>query len=83
MAADMKAVTGNAPDPGAVDRLSKSPFYNALLLRAANIPAYGVSGVFIEEGDNRAHGKDERIRLSHFYAGLDFYDRFIRVLVGR
>jgi acetylornithine deacetylase/succinyl-diaminopimelate desuccinylase-like protein len=186
IAADMKAVTGNAPDPGAVDRLSKNPFYNALLrttcvatmleaghgvsalpqraeatlscrilpgqtsawllerlreaiaddgieiswqfnepsdppastlrpdlfaavrkavdgmspgvtvqagmttsatdsrfLRAANIPSYGVSGVFIEEGDNRAHGKDERIRISDFYAGLDFYDRFMRMLVGR
>ena len=31
IAADMKAVTGNAPNPGAVDRLSKNPFYNALL----------------------------------------------------
>jgi acetylornithine deacetylase/succinyl-diaminopimelate desuccinylase-like protein len=52
-------------------------------LRAANIPSYGVSGVFIEEGDNRAHGKDERIRISDFYAGLDFYDRYMRMLVGR
>jgi acetylornithine deacetylase/succinyl-diaminopimelate desuccinylase-like protein len=185
-AGDMQAAAGNPPDPAAVDRLSKDPFYNALLrttcvatmlkaghgpsalpqraeatincrivpgqtsawlmntlreaiaddgvaiswqfnepsdppasplrpdvfsaakksvdsmwpgvivlpgmmtgmtdsrfLRAANIPSYGVTGLFIEEGDNRAHGKDERIRISDFYAGLEFYDRFMKALVGQ
>jgi acetylornithine deacetylase/succinyl-diaminopimelate desuccinylase-like protein len=42
-----------------------------------------VSGIFIEEGDNRAHGKDERIRISDFYADIEFYDRFIKALIGR
>ena len=53
------------------------------ILRAAGIPSYGVSGLFIEQSDGRAHGKDERVRASDFYAGLDFYDQFVKALVGR
>ena len=56
---------------------------DARILRAAGIPSYGVSGLFIEEGDGRAHGKDERIRASDFYAGIEFYDQFVKALVGR
>jgi len=41
-----------------------------------------VTGLFIEEGDNRAHGKDERIRISDFYAGLEFYDQFVKLLAS-
>jgi acetylornithine deacetylase/succinyl-diaminopimelate desuccinylase-like protein len=56
---------------------------DARILRAAGIPSYGVSGLFIEEGDGRAHGKDERIRASDFYAGVEFYDQFVKALAGR
>jgi acetylornithine deacetylase/succinyl-diaminopimelate desuccinylase-like protein len=55
---------------------------DARFLRAAGIPTYGVSGAFIELGDLRAHGKDERIRVRDFYEGVDFYDRFMKKLVG-
>ncbi len=54
---------------------------DARFLRAAGIPSYGVSGLFIEQGDGRAHGRDERLRASDFYAGVDFYDRFMKALV--
>ena len=64
--------------PGLMTGMTDSRF-----LRAADIPSYGVTGLFIEEGDSRAHGKDERIRVSDFYAGLEFYDRFMKALVGR
>jgi acetylornithine deacetylase/succinyl-diaminopimelate desuccinylase-like protein len=56
---------------------------DARILRAAGIPSYGVSGLFIEQGDGRAHGKDERIRASDFYAGVEFYDQFVKALVVR
>jgi acetylornithine deacetylase/succinyl-diaminopimelate desuccinylase-like protein len=56
---------------------------DARILRAAGIPSYGISGLFIEQGDGRAHGKDERIRASDFYAGVEFYDQFVKALVGR
>jgi acetylornithine deacetylase/succinyl-diaminopimelate desuccinylase-like protein len=49
-------------------------------LRGAGIPTYGASGVFIDEGDYRAHGRDERIRVRDFYQGVEFYSRFIRAL---
>jgi acetylornithine deacetylase/succinyl-diaminopimelate desuccinylase-like protein len=50
-------------------------------LRADGIPAYGISGAFIEQGDMRAHGKDERIRVGDFYRGVDFYDQFMKTLL--
>lgn len=56
---------------------------DARILRAAGIPSYGISGLFIEQGDGRAHGKDERIRTRDFYAGVEFYDQFVKELVGR
>ncbi len=77
-----KSVDGMGPGitvlPGMDTGMTDSRF-----LRAAGIPSYGVSCLFIEEGDNRAHGKDERVRVSDFYAGLDCYDRFMKALVSR
>lgn len=55
---------------------------DAVFLRAAGIPTYGISGVFLDEDDVRSHGRDERIRVRDFYAGLEFYDRFVKALAG-
>lgn len=49
-------------------------------LRAAGIPTYGVSGVFIGMDDVRAHGRDERILETSFYQGVDFFYRYIKAL---
>ena len=49
-------------------------------LRDAGIPTYGVSGVFIDMDDVRAHGRDERILESSFYSGVDFFYRYIKAL---
>jgi hypothetical protein len=36
---------------------------------------YGVSGIFADEDDIRAHGRDERILVKSFYDSIDFmYD---------
>lgn len=180
LAADMKAVAGNMPDSGAVDRLAKLPYYNALMrttcvatvleggnsinalpqlaratvncrllpgtsqaevvnkmtgvlndsqivvsviiplinspasdlnpeilqtvnrvsnslwpgipvlpvmgvgasdgkyLRAAGMPTYGISGVFLDVDDFRMHGKDERIRVDDFYDGLQYNYELIK-----
>lgn len=56
---------------------------DAVFLRSAGIPTYGVSGVFLDGDDVRAHGRDERIRVRDFYAGLEFYDRFVKALAGK
>ena len=44
----------------------------------AGIPSYGISGVGIDEDDIRAHGKDERLRVSSLDAGLQFFYLFLR-----
>ena len=36
-------------------------------LRQAGIPVYGVSGMFGDVDDVRAHGRDERIAVNAFY----------------
>jgi len=52
---------------------------DGLYLRNAGIPTYGVSGLFGELSDSRAHGKDERVRIDSFYDSV----QFLYVLVKR
>ncbi len=47
-------------------------------LRRAGIPAYGISGMFTDMDDVRAHGRDERIGVSDFYQGVEFMYNFIK-----
>ncbi|HZP65402.1 MAG TPA: M20/M25/M40 family metallo-hydrolase [Rudaea sp.] len=49
---------------------------------AAGLPSYGVSGLAVDRDDVRAHGRDERLRIDAFYAGLDFYGRLLRDLTS-
>jgi acetylornithine deacetylase/succinyl-diaminopimelate desuccinylase-like protein len=49
---------------------------------AAGIPSYGISGVALDQDDVRAHGKDERVRVSSFYDGVEFYYRYLKALTG-
>ncbi|MGB8491741.1 MAG: M20/M25/M40 family metallo-hydrolase [Bacteroidales bacterium] len=51
-------------------------------LRKAGIAVYGISGMFKDVDDVRAHGRDERIGSKEFYKGLEFMYRFIRALSG-
>lgn len=48
---------------------------DGVYLNVAGIPTYGVSGIFGDEDDVRAHGRGERILVKSFYEALDFmYD---------
>jgi acetylornithine deacetylase/succinyl-diaminopimelate desuccinylase-like protein len=49
-------------------------------LRNAGIPSYGHSGLASEPGDNRAHGKDERLAVKSFYDGLEYQYRLVKAL---
>jgi acetylornithine deacetylase/succinyl-diaminopimelate desuccinylase-like protein len=51
---------------------------DGIYLRGAGIPTYGISGVFIDVDDNRAHGKDERIGVNEFYDGLEYEYQLIK-----
>ena len=45
---------------------------DSIYLLRAGIPAYSAGGLFIDEDDIRAHGRDERIRVHAFYEDVDF-----------
>ena len=49
---------------------------------AAGLPSYGVGGIAVDQDDNRMHGKDERVRVSSFYDGVEFYYRYLKALTG-
>jgi len=49
---------------------------------AAGLPSYGICGIAIDADDVRAHGKDERLRVSSYYDGVDFYYRFLKALTS-
>lgn len=55
---------------------------DGLYLRRAGIPVYGVSGLFGDMDDTRAHGRDERIRIQNFYEGQEFLYRLVKALSG-
>jgi acetylornithine deacetylase/succinyl-diaminopimelate desuccinylase-like protein len=46
----------------------------------AGLPSYGVGGVGIDFDDDRAHGRDERIRTEAFYQSVEFYYLFLKAL---
>ena len=49
-------------------------------LRIKGIPVYGISGMFGDIDDVRAHGRDERIGVREFADGVEFMYRFIKAL---
>ena len=49
-------------------------------LRAAGIPTYGVSGLFTEPSDVRAHGKDERVLQKSLYDFQEFLYELVKML---
>jgi acetylornithine deacetylase/succinyl-diaminopimelate desuccinylase-like protein len=55
---------------------------DALYLRNAGIPTFGVDGLFDDIDDVRAHGRDERLLVRSFEEGHEFLDRLVRKLAG-
>jgi acetylornithine deacetylase/succinyl-diaminopimelate desuccinylase-like protein len=53
---------------------------DAIPLRASGIPVYGVSGIFGDIDDVRAHGRDERILIQSYYDGLEFLYQLVKEL---
>ena len=50
---------------------------------AAGIPSYGLNGFGIDQDDDRAHGRDERIGVESYYAGVEFTYLYLKQLAGR
>ena len=53
---------------------------DGLYLRNAGIPVYGVSGVFVDINDIRAHGRDERIGVQDYYDGAEYIYQLVKEL---
>jgi acetylornithine deacetylase/succinyl-diaminopimelate desuccinylase-like protein len=51
-------------------------------LRNAGIPTYGHSGLAGDVDDVRAHGKDERVLVTSFFAGQEYLYRLVKMLSG-
>ncbi len=56
---------------------------DSLYFRQVGIPMYGVSGLFSDIDDNRAHGKDERIGVKSLYEGQEFLYRLVKALASK
>ncbi len=55
---------------------------DSIFTMAAGLPSYGICGVAIDRNGSRMHGKDERVSVESFYAGLEFYYLFLKELTG-
>ena len=56
---------------------------DGLYLRNAGIPVYGVSGVFVDINDIRAHGRDERIGVQDYYDGAEYIYQLVKAVTSR
>jgi acetylornithine deacetylase/succinyl-diaminopimelate desuccinylase-like protein len=49
-------------------------------LRNDGIPTFGTSGIFVEFGEVRIHGKDERVPVKSLYQGQEYLYRLMKAL---
>ena len=55
---------------------------DGLQLRNAGIPVYGVNGIFVELGEIRIHGRDERVAVASFRDGTEFLYRLVKAFAS-
>jgi acetylornithine deacetylase/succinyl-diaminopimelate desuccinylase-like protein len=53
---------------------------DSIFTAAAGIPSYGISGMGVDFNDDRAHGRDERIRVEALYQGVEFRYLYMKAL---
>lgn len=56
---------------------------DSVWLRNRGVPVYGVTAMFTDMDDPRAHGRDERIQVRAYYDGIEFMYRYIKALAAR
>jgi len=56
---------------------------DGLYTRNAGIPTYGISALFDEVGDVRAHGRDERVGVEAYHRASEYWYRLVRQLASR
>ena len=55
---------------------------DGLYFRNAGVPVYGVSGVFVDINDIRAHGRDERIGVQDYYDGAEYIYQLVKAVTS-
>jgi acetylornithine deacetylase/succinyl-diaminopimelate desuccinylase-like protein len=55
---------------------------DGLYVRNAGIPVYGVSAIFDDINDIRAHGRDERVGVREFHQAAEFWYLLVKRLAG-
>lgn len=69
--------------PGVITLPVMDPWSSdAVHFRQAGIPVYGISGIFYDVDDVRAHGRDERVGVREFYEGVEFMFRLMKELAS-
>jgi acetylornithine deacetylase/succinyl-diaminopimelate desuccinylase-like protein len=76
----IERVTGELFPGVAVIPVMSTGATDGAYLRTAGIPTYGVSGIFEDIDDVRAHGRDERLAVSAFYEAREFLYRLLRAV---
>jgi acetylornithine deacetylase/succinyl-diaminopimelate desuccinylase-like protein len=95
-APNRKAISPPAPIPEVFDPLTRivhaiwpgvpvTPLMengasDSIYFAQAGIPCYGFSAIAMERGDDRAHGRDERIPVDSYWKSLDFFYAFVKAL---
>jgi acetylornithine deacetylase/succinyl-diaminopimelate desuccinylase-like protein len=74
----------HAMHPGvAIVPVQESGATDGVFFRAAGIPTYGVSGMFIKDSDMFAHGLNERVPVQSYYDEMDYWVALIKDFGGR
>ena len=81
VAAVTAAVHANYPGVPIIPSMS-SGASDGVFYRAAGIPTYGVSEIFLKDGDDFAHGLNERLPVASFRAGLTHWHVLLTTLAG-
>jgi acetylornithine deacetylase/succinyl-diaminopimelate desuccinylase-like protein len=55
---------------------------DSIFTMALGIPSYGFSGMAIEDGDERAHGRDERLGIESYYSGVQFAYLYLKAMTS-
>jgi acetylornithine deacetylase/succinyl-diaminopimelate desuccinylase-like protein len=55
---------------------------DGLFTRNAGIPTYGVSAIFDDPNDVRAHGRDERVGVKAYHDAAEYWYRLVKTLAA-
>lgn len=55
---------------------------DGLYTRNAGIPTYGISAIFDDLNDSRAHGRDERVGVKEYHQAAEYWYELVKRLAG-